>query len=177
MGVFMMVPHKPKFGFTADPEVESEYKSYIQDLIQHELVLSMREFIQHGDVSCLEHSLYVSYNSYLICRKLGFDCHSAARGGLLHDFFLYDWHGEKPYSGLHGFMHPYVALQNANKYFSLNELEKDIIIKHMWPLTIRLPRYKESLVVLLVDKYCAAMEVLTWRCSKNVYRLKEILGF
>lgn len=168
---------KPKPGFKSVSDEESEYKSYIEELIHHELVLSMRDFVQHGDVSCLEHSIYVSYNSYLICRRLGLDCGSAARAGLLHDFFLYDWHAQKPYKGLHGFMHPYIALQNANKYFSLNEIEKDIIKKHMWPLTLRLPRYKETLVVLLVDKYCAAMEVLTWRCSKNVYRLKENLGF
>lgn len=168
---------KPRQTFNVHSKAVTEYKSCIKDLIEHELVLSMKEYIQHGDVSCLEHSLYVSYNSYVICRKLGLDWHSAARGGLLHDFFLYDWHGEKPYQGLHGLMHPYIALQNANKSFSLNDLEKDIIVKHMWPLTLRLPRYKETLVVLMVDKYCAAMEALTWRCSKNVYRLKENLGF
>lgn len=168
---------KSKQDFTACPDAESEYKSYIRDIVEHELVLSMNEFNQHGNVSCLEHSLYVSFNSYLICRKFGLDCRSAARGGLLHDFFLYDWHDEKPYKGLHGFMHPNIALQNANKYFSLNELEKDIIIKHMWPLTIRLPKYKETLVVIMVDKYCAVMEALTLRCSKNVYRLRENLGF
>jgi len=41
----------------------------------------------------------------------------------------------------------------------LNDTEKDIIEKHMWPLTIRLPKNKESLVVSLVDKYCSFMEI------------------
>lgn len=118
----------------------------------------MSSFIQHGKITCLEHSLYVSYCSYLICRRLGFNYRSAARGGLLHDFFLYDWHKEIPYKGLHGLKHPYVALENANKYFQLNKMEQDIISKHMWPLTIVPPRYLETLIVNIIDKYCAFME-------------------
>jgi uncharacterized protein len=166
---------KSKLNLRADSSREEEYKECIRDLIQHEMVESMKNFIQHGDINCLEHSLYVSYISYLICRQLGFDYRSAARGGLLHDFFLYDWHTGKPYKGLHGFIHPHIALQNANKYFNLNDREKDIIQKHMWPLTIRLPRYREAFVVLLADKYCASMEIVKFGSGKNVHRLKEIL--
>jgi len=44
-------------------------------------------------------------------------------------------------------LHPRVALENAIEHFDLNDTEKDIIEKHMWPLTIRLPKTKESLVV------------------------------
>jgi len=29
----------------------------------------------------------------------------------------------------------------------------------MWPVTIRFPRYAESYIITLVDKYCATMEV------------------
>jgi len=81
------------------------------------------------------------------------------RGGLLHDFFLYDWHVKNQRKGLHGFTHPRVALENAIEHFDLNDTEKDIIEKHMWPLTIRLPKTKESLVVSLVDKYCSLLEI------------------
>lgn len=167
---------KLKWNLKADFYNEMEYEKCVKDLIRHEMVLSMKRFIQHGDINCLEHSLYVSYTSFLICRQLGLDYRSAARGGLLHDFFLYDWHMEKPYRGLHGFSHPAVALKNAEKYFRLIEVEKDIIQKHMWPLTMRLPRYKETVVVLLADKYCAMMEIVNWSSRKNVHRLKEIFG-
>lgn len=160
---------KSKLNSRADSSREEEYKECIRDLIQHKMVESMKNFIQHGDINCLEHSLYVSYISYLICRQLGFDYRSAARGGLLHDFFLYDWHTGKPYKGLHGFIHPHIALQNANKYFNLNDREKDIIQKHMWPLTIRLPRYREAFVVLLADKYCASMEIVKFG-SRNILK-------
>ncbi|SHJ67926.1 uncharacterized protein SAMN02745227_00428 [Anaerobranca californiensis DSM 14826] len=146
-----------------------EYQECISDLIDHEMVKSMVNFIQHGDTNCLEHSLEVSYISFLVCKKLGFDSRAAARGGLLHDFFLYDWHKEKPYNGLHGFVHPNIALDNANKYFKLNDKEKDIIKKHMWPLTIKLPKYKETFVVVFVDKYCAVLESVQY--FKSLYQL------
>ena len=165
---------KSKLNLKTDFSSEKEYKECVRDLIQHEKVVSMKDFIQHGDISCLEHSLFVSYISYLICRRLGFDYRSAARGGLLHDFFLYNWHIEKPYRGLHGFIHPSIALQNANKYFNLNDREKDIIQKHMWPLTLKLPRYREAFIVLLADKYCASVEIIKFGGIKNVNRLKEI---
>ena len=38
--------------------------------------------------------------------------------------------------------------------------EQDIIKKHMWPVTLALPRYKESYVITLVDKYSAMKESL-----------------
>lgn len=79
---------------------------------------------------------------------------------LADDFFLYDWHNTKPKSGLHGFTHPRTALDNANERFILNEIEKDIIEKHMWPLTPGLPKYKESYIIVLVDKYCSFMEIM-----------------
>lgn len=167
---------KSKLNLKADFYREQEYKKCISDLIEHDLVWSMKKFIQHSDINCLEHSFYVSYCSYLVCMQLGFDYCSAARGGLLHDFFLYDWHIEKPYKGMHGFIHPFIAFENANKYFYLNKLEKDIIQKHMWPLSIRLPRYRESFVVAFVDKYCAFMEIINFGRKKSIYRLINKIG-
>lgn len=159
----MIELRKSKLNLKADSCSYNEYEKCISDLIQNETVRSMENFIQHSNITCLEHSIYVSYSSYLICRRLGLDYRSAARGGLLHDFFLYDWHITKPTNGLHGFTHPSTALKNANEKFSLNKIEKDIIEKHMWPLTIRLPKYKESFIVSFVDKYCSLMEIIQFR--------------
>ena len=167
----MMEWIKLKLNLKVDSSSDSGYKNCISDLIQNEIVHSMKDFVQHINVTCLE---LVSYNSYLICKRLGLNCYLAARGGLLHNFFLYDWHIAKPYKGLHRFIHPYVALENANKHFNLNDLEKDIIKKHMWPLTLRLPRYKEAFIVAFVDKYCTSKEIIKFGSRKNVYRLKEI---
>ncbi|ADY56049.1 hypothetical protein Sgly_1752 [Syntrophobotulus glycolicus DSM 8271] len=156
---------------------DKEYIECIRDLIDHDMVRSMKKYIQHGDIDCLEHSLYVSYSSYLACRRMGLDYRSAARGGLLHDFFLYDWHIEKPYKGLHGLKHSYISLQNANHYFHLNRLEQDIICKHMWPLTIKPPKYRETCIVIAADKYCAFMEIFDFGERKDVRRLKSLLSY
>ena len=105
------------------------------------------------------------------------DYRSAARGALLHDFYLYDWHTPNIREGLHGFTHPASSLANAKKYFKISALEHDIIIKHMWPLTVRLPKYKETFVVILVDKVCATLETLKIVNGKKMARLKlEILN-
>ena len=60
--------------------------------------------------------------------------------------------------------------------FELNELERDIILKHMFPLTLKLPRYRESYIVLLADKYCAVYETLAkTRTQSKVALLEESL--
>ena len=40
--------------------------------------------------------------------------------------------------------------------FSLNDKEKDIIVKHMWPVTLlSFPKYKESFLITIFDKRSA----------------------
>jgi len=166
-----------KLRLEPDSFADMEYLDCIRELIGHEMVRSMKNYIQHSDINCLEHSLYVSYSSYLVCRRMGLDYRSAARGGLLHDFFLYDWHVKKPHQGLHGFKHPNIALKNANQYFHLREREQDIICKHMWPLTIIPPKYKETCIVIAVDKYCAFTEIFNYGKRKNLRRLQSLLHY
>lgn len=137
-----------------------EFLLCIDDLINHESIQKMRQYRHHGSVNCFEHSLRVSYTSYILCRALGWEYTSAARGGLLHDLFLYDWRSYKPPEGLHGFVHPRLALSNALSVCALNEIEIDIILKHMFPLTWPPPRYKESMIVCLVDSLCCLWEIL-----------------
>ena len=67
-------------------------------------------------------------------------------------------------------MHPRIACKNAEKITELSDLERDIIIKHMWGATVALPKYKESYIVTFVDKYCAikeSMEPMTNRLKKG----------
>ncbi len=138
-----------------------EYNKLVSDLIGNQIVLEMMDYIQHGTTSCYEHCINVSYYSYKLAKKLNLDVKSVARAALLHDLFLYDWHTAPQIKNLfkkHGFTHPKKALENANKYFDLNIKEKDIILKHMWPLTIKLPKYKESYIIILMDKYCCLLE-------------------
>ena len=65
------------------------------------------------------------------------DARSAARAGMLHDLFLYDWRGHRKKTGdpVHAMTTSHRALHNAKKYFHLNPLEEEMIVKHMFPVT------------------------------------------
>ncbi len=145
--------------FLAVPD-DSEYLCLVADLLDHPAVREMARYPQHGTTTCLEHCISVSYLSYLFCTKHGLNARCAARAGLLHDLFLYDWHTYRPRKGerLHGFEHPRKALANAEQYFSLCPVERDCILRHMFPLTLTPPRYKEGFVLMWMDKYCSLME-------------------
>jgi uncharacterized protein len=145
-----------------NPEELQYFRSCIEPLLENKQVRQMETFVQHGSTSCLKHSIAVAYYSYVISRRLHIRCraHDLICGALLHDFFLYDWHIPDKSHRLHGFRHPKTALENAEKYFTLNKTERDIISKHMFPLTFRFPRCRESLLVSLVDKGCSVAEML-----------------
>lgn len=146
---------------------DTQFYNCIKDLIETPSVRAMNEVPHHVDVNCLHHSIFVSYISFLLCRFLRLDYNAGARGGLLHDLYLYDWRKENNNIGRHLIDHPKMALKNASDLYNLTDKEKDIIVKHMWPLTIKVPRYKESFVVSCADKYCAIVEMLyLYRCKK-----------
>ena len=137
----------------------SEFKSIIKDLVENDTVKKMNNFRQHYDTTCFDHCYKVALYNYIICKKLKLDYISATRAGMLHDLFLYDWRIKQPgRKRLHAFHHPRTALENSMKLFDLNSKEKDIILKHMWPVTFVPPRYIESYITTFVDKYCALEE-------------------
>lgn len=139
-----------------------EYLECVHDILMSEKVQSMNNYMQHGCTTTLTHCLHVSYFSYKLCKRYGLDYCSAARAGLLHDFYLYDWHTHARETGnrFHGFTHPSEALKNASRMFELNATERDIIRKHMWPITIIPPKTWEGYVVMLTDKHCGFMETV-----------------
>ena len=136
-----------------------EFQEIIKPLIENETVQQMKNFRQHYNTSCFAHCYMASFYCYTICKKHHLDYKSVTRAAMLHDLFLYDWRKRQDgRKGLHGFTHPKTSLENAKKLFELSKKEEDIILKHMWPLTAKFPRYKESWVVIGVDKYCAIKE-------------------
>lgn len=147
-----------------------EFEEIIFDITNNETVQKMKNYKQHYETSCFEHCKMVSYYCYLICKKYNLDYISVARAAMLHDLFLYDWRKrENGRKGLHAFTHPHTALENASKLFNLNEKEQDIILKHMWPVTINFPKYKESYIITLVDKYCAIQEsIKAYKTKKRI---------
>src|SRR5699024_12362079 len=81
-----------------------------------------------------------------------------AREWLLHESFYYDLRTTKCDPDTHACIHPRIAVRNAEKLTKLRDLEKDIIIKHMWGPTLCPPKYKEGYIVTIVDKYSATAE-------------------
>ncbi len=144
------------------------FKSYLDEIMHNKKYLKMNRYLQHGNTTCLLHSIAVAYFSYRVCKflKLKVREKELIRGALLHDYFLYDWHQKyKPTKdlGLHGRLHPTIALFNARKDYNVNKVEADIIVKHMFPLTFSPPKYKESVIVCLVDKFCGLYETFSKR--------------
>ena len=138
----------------ADWASDRNYLDCVQDLLEHDVMEEMHAYPHHGAYTCFEHSLAVSFRSYKLAKQFGLDARSAARGGLLHDLYLYDRYEAVRVE--HRYNHAQTALTNADRYFALTNIEEDIIKKHMFPIGI--PRYRESWAVSLVDKGLAFME-------------------
>ncbi len=106
--------------------------------------------INHHNNSTLAHSITVAQVSFYLARLFRLDAISTARGALLHDFFLYDW--QDCSHQRHRTLHPGTALGNAVQRFTLNPVEKDIILTHMWPVARPFYSFRESFLVSSVDK-------------------------
>lgn len=144
---------------TLSQEQRKYFNECIKDILSCEQVLQLDRYKRHGNITCFRHSVAVAYYSYLLCSRLGkgVNCRSVIRGALLHDFFPYENH-EKRTRGPRGRSYSKAVLENAESYFWLNIVERDIIQMHRWPLTVKLPKYKETFVVSMVDKCCCVVE-------------------
>lgn len=142
-------------------EQDEEYVEIVADLLENEKLQKLDDITHHHYTTCLQHSIFVSYVSYRIAKRMNLNARSVARAGLLHDFFLENRDDIKVMArGSHNFVHPKLALENAKQITEINELEEDIILKHMFLCTrCAFPRFKESYIVTAVDKYCAISEV------------------
>ena len=87
-------------------------------------------------MSVYEHSLAVARMCLRIAKYFPgeVDMRSLVRGALLHE--------------------------NARRDFELNEIEQDMIRKHMFPLNPVPPKYRESWILCMADKICASKETV-----------------
>lgn len=167
-------------------EWNKEFYDCIRDVVEHPVVLRMKLYPHHGSSNCYQHCMHVAYYNYQWCRFFKLDARSAARGGMLHDLFLYDWHTHARKTGdhFHGLTHPETALKNAEKFFDLNDIERDIIRSHMWPVTFfAIPHTREAWITTLTDKYCGGCETSrrknadTTRIRRDLSRLVEYFNY
>lgn len=148
---------------------DHEYYQIVQTILEDPEFQKRKKFMHHENRTVYDHCLVVSILSYLWAKKWNLDYKAAAIGGLLHDFYEKPWQTsenkliKKEKTSLfkkHGFIHAKEAAHNAQKYYPelMNEKIDNIIRRHMFPLNIHPPKYKESWIITTVDKY-VSMEV------------------
>ena len=117
--------------------MDSEIQQYAGDILAHPRFQQLRTFCHHGlDNSVYDHSVAVAEAACQIARLMRLsesETTSVVRAALLHDFFGYDWHGERfrrylsHFSGvhriahMHGFIHGHIAADRAKHTFGLSE--------------------------------------------------------
>lgn len=150
---------------------------YGRDILTSDKFLRETAFRHHGAKSCFCHSVSVAYESVkMAARYKNVDYRSLVRGALLHDYYLYDWHKKDASHRLHGFYHAKKAMDNAETDFGLNDVERDIIFKHMFPLNLRFPRYKETFIVSMADKKCSVGDFTGRGACRNTLVNGKSLG-
>ncbi len=175
------IVHERKYG--------KEFEEYVQDILVHPFFKSLQHCSHHG-IKRSDHSITVAYDSFVFAKKLNLDVKAVARGALLHDFFFdipletrrelrRNQKGLKKIKVMQGYTHPQTAKDNAQRFFRINELEVDIIEKHMFPLTPDRPKFKESWIVNGVDTSIAVKDLFTsllkhpyWTITGKINRTK-----
>lgn len=164
---YMAYLAKDKMGLMSYDDIVF-FTETLDRIIKNSDLIQTDEFMQHRGTSRFLHSVAVSYYSYALSKILHIHCDMAEMltGALLHDYYLYDWRDIENHKKAHAQVHPEAAVANAERSFDLTDKEKDIIKFHMFPITPIPPQYKESVIVCIVDKFCAVYEVLARKNGK-----------
>lgn len=168
-----------------EKKYNEEFRAIVKDIVEHPEFQKLKEIVHHGN-GLFYHSVAVGYYSYRMAKAFNMDYVSVTRGAILHDFYTEAWQTTKKDStgfqrikDMHGFSHPKTALENAKKYFDIDEKQEDMIVKHMFPLTPIPPMNAGSWIVTLVDKLVATQELVVARTqpikrAQPMRRLKEM---
>ena len=133
-----------------------EFNDIISDILKNEEIIGLRYEYHHG-ISRLDHSLNVARLTFNMCKLFKIEkIEEVTRAALLHDFYKI---GED--SSFRG--HPTTAVNNAKRVFNVNDMQADIIYNHMFPATLRVPKYKETWIVTTADKLVAINECTRYK--------------
>lgn len=156
-------------------KLEEKMRPYAASIFDGGRFNEMEQNIQHGKTTTKEHVMNVANISMKLgdALKIHYSKRELVRGALLHDYFLYDWHEHATEENgrpktFHGIKHPGIALKNAEEDFELSDKEREIIHKHMWPLTVtRVPRSREAWLVVAADKVATVSEFFVDKFSRS----------
>lgn len=159
-----------KEGIFMKPRDYKEWYKIVRPIITSKEYLKRKKFRHHGNTSVYEHSIKVSLGAFKLAKMLRLDYKSAAIAGVLHDLYTTPWQDvtvDLPFFKRHAFSHARCALENSQKYYSkyLNPKIENAILRHMFPLNIKPPRYSTGYIITIVDK-CVSMDFVfckeTW---------------
>jgi len=136
------------------------YLAAVGDLLRNPAVESMKTYNHHGKIDTHFHSVYVSFTVLKLCEKYHIkNRDEIVRAALLHDFYLYDWHLEK-HDEMHAWYHPKAAVKNFESHFGKpTEMQREMILRHMFPLSVKPPNSVGGWLLTLADKHCANEDV------------------
>lgn len=136
-----------------------EFNEIVADIIKNDVFKNLENEAHHG-ITRLDHSLNVARVTYFFAKKAKMKNYKLiTRAALLHDLFTDDEVNGK----LSLVTHPSVAADNAKKEFQVTDLEYSMIKSHMFPLSVNLPKNKESVLLLTTDKIVATYEMLKYK--------------
>ena len=156
-----------------------EFKKIVKDILRNSEFKKLA-YIEHHGISRWEHLVKVAYYSYIVSKKLNMDYVSATRGALLHDFYLDGNERNNKRKFLDTFSHPKKALETSNNVFNINAIEKNIIISHMFPIYLSIPKYRESILVNIIDKFIGGYEMFMeykYKCKYQINYLYLLIVF
>ena len=178
----------------------NDWYEIVKDILKHDEFQKRKLFNHHHDMSVWDHSILVSFKSYMAARYYSADPRVCAIAGLLHDFYTQAWlmndelakleDGKyvqkvgvrQPLFKMHGFTHAGDAAENYVRFFPELEDEKitNCIKRHMFPLNIVPPRYKEGFIITGIDKLNSVRELPSIKFvavkakNKTVGKLKSL---
>ncbi len=139
-----------------------EFESTVSDIVMNKSFNKINRDMHHG-ISRYEHAMRVARQTFMACKFFKMkNIEEITRAALLHDFYT-DEELEGVSSPRKLRRHPSLALENSLNNFELNEVQKDIIVNHMFPVTLSIPKHKESFLVSLIDKGVGVYEMLRFK--------------
>ncbi len=140
---------------------DPEFQHLIHAIVHSDEYQHLKRQRHHLVTSVYDHSLKVAYLLYRHHKRyrLKTDLYELVRGALLHDYYLYD--RQKKTHKRHLTRHPKKALQNAViAYPNLTRTERDMIGRHMFPVTLRPPRTAGGWLICFYDKVAAVHDLV-----------------
>ena len=142
---------------------KQEFESIVNDILINNEFKELDNELHHG-ISRMGHCIRVAKGTYRVTKTFNMNYKSATRAALMHDFYTdKDLETKNGFTAL--FDHPTKAAEIASKYYNLTSLERNIIESHMFPFGYKMPKYKESWIVSLVDKTVAVYEMYRYKLS------------